>query len=173
MSRRVIVLLLTVSTLALACNALSSQANSTPEPAIEVSPEAAERFERKISQFIGREAGSQFRLDITEGELTSYLAINLRGSPLIKPQVRFTAGRIHVSGAIAPPGIRLSAAGSAQLVNGCMELTMERASIAGLLIPGLLLNYISQVIEESIEDMHVYITELEILPGKLVIGGTR
>lgn len=173
MNRRVVVLLLAVSTLALACSALSTQATPTPEPTVEASHEAAERFEEKMSQFIGGEAGSRFRLEITEGELTSYLAENLRDSPLLKPQVRFTEGRIHASGATAPLGIQLSATCSAQLVNGRVEVTIERATIAGLHIPGFLLNYTSQIIEESIEDTRIDITKLKVLPGRVVIGGTR
>ena len=82
-------------------------------------------------------------------------------------------GMIHVSGAITPLGIRLSATCTAQLANGQVEVTIERATIAGLHIPGFLLSYASQIIEESIEDMQIDITELKILPGKLVIGGTR
>ena len=173
MHRRLVVLLLAVSILALACSALSSQATPTPEPTVEVSHEAAERFEEKISQFIRGEAGSPFRLEITEEELTSYLAESLRGGPLIKPQVRFMKGRIHVSGAIAPLRVRFSATCTAQLVKGRVEVTIERATIAGLHIPGFLLNYISQIIEESIEDMWIDITELRVLPRKVVIGGTR
>lgn len=173
MNRRVVVLILAVSTLALACSALSSQATPTPEPTVEVSHEAAERFEDEISPLIGGEAGGPFRLEITEEELTSYLAENLRDSPLLKPQIRFTEGRIRVSGAIAPLGIRLSATCTAQLVKGRVEVTIERATIAAFPIPGLLLHYISQVIEESIEDMRIDITELKVLPGRLIIGGNR
>jgi len=172
MNRRVVVLLLAVSTLALACSGLSSQATPAPEPTVEVSHEAAERFEEKIGRVIGGEGG-RFRLEITEEELTSYLAENLKDSPLLKPQVRFTEGRIHVSGAITPLGIRLSATCTAQLANGQVEVTIEKATIASFPIPGLLLNYTSQVIEESIEDMRIDITELKVLPGRVVIGGTR
>ncbi len=171
MNRRLVVLLLALLTLA--CRALPSQATPTPEPTVEVSHEAAERFEEKASRFIRGEAGAPFRLEITEEELTSYLAENLSGGPLLKPQVRFTEGRIHVSGAIAPLGARFSATCTAQLVKGRVEVTIERATIAGFHIPGFLLNYTSQIIEESIEDSRIDITELRVLPGKLVIGGRR
>jgi len=172
MSRHAIILLVAISTLALACSAPSSQATPIPEPTVEVSHEAAERFEEKVGQVIGGEGG-RFRLEITEEELTSYLAENLRDAPLLKPQVRFTEGRIHVSGAIAPLGIQLSATCSAQLVNEQVEVTIEKAAIAAFPIPGFLLSYASQIIEESIEDMQLDITELKILPGRVVIGGTR
>lgn len=178
-NRRILVLILAASMLALAClpcGLLSLRATPTPAPTVEVSHEAAERFEEKVSEVFEEEAGGRFRLEITEEELTAYIVENLQGIPLAEPQIRLEEDRIHLSGVITQPvQAQLSLTCSVELLNGQVEVRIEEATLAGLPAPGFVLDYVSKIIEESIVDAqaNVTITELRILPGRLIIGGTK
>lgn len=169
--------ILATSILALACLPckLSAPASPTPLSTIQVSDEAAESLEEKVREAFGEEV-EHFRLEITEEELTSFLAQNVEGSPLADPQVRLTPGQIHISGTVTQPlQAQLSVTCSAQLVNGRVEVTIEEAIVGGFPAPAPLMDYISQIIEESVEDMQtgMTVTELQILEGKLIIAGTK
>lgn len=141
------------------------------QPTVEISEDAAKRLEEKAADL---ESG-QFRVELSEEELTSYLALHLSDSvPLTSPQVRLLPGKIVLEGDITKP-VRghVSLSGTLRVAGGQVEVQIEDVRIGGLSLPRALLASVSDSITEAIGQGQegVEIESVEILAGRVIITG--
>lgn len=173
--RLTLLLLLSVTLLAVACR----PQGLIPDPCaqrdpIPISPDAAQRFERKVREVVER-PGPQFSLEVSSEEVTSYLALSTLGIPLADPQIRFVEGGICLSGTFIGLGsmqMNLSVVASAGMEEGQAWVEIERARLGSIPLPTGLL---SRIINETLRDAQVQftITRLEIRQDRLIVAGTR
>lgn len=164
------------------CGLLSSQA-PTPSRPLATSPAAAQRLEAKIKGAWEEEKG-EFTIHLTDEEATSYLAFKLEEAggeaPVKDIRVWFTAGKIHVTGDLSnllPLQTQATVVASAEVVNGQIQVTVEKALAGSIPIPAPLLNRLSQTVSETLQEatsrLPLHITGVEIEEGEMVITGSR
>jgi hypothetical protein len=173
--RLTLLLLLSLTFLAPACR----PQGLLPDPCaqggpIPISPDAAQRFERKMWEVV-RSPDPQFSLEISSEEVTSYLTLRALGIPLADPQVRFVEGRVCLSGTfigLDSMQMNLSVVAAAEMEEGQVRVKIERAILGSIPLPTRLL---SRVINETLQDAQVQftITRLEIHQDRLIVEGTR
>jgi len=156
---------------------------SPPEGQIPVSAESAERLRENFNHEMQEAAtGEEFRLFITNEEITSLAALYLQetGSviPLSSPQVWFTAGRIYITGTFSPTwpfSFRSLIVATAVVYDGQVEVAVEQAQMGPFPFPQQVLDQASQSINETLAEMQLdlHITALQILEGELQLAGMR
>jgi hypothetical protein len=177
------ILVLTAATACGPCASLSGFRVALPDRPIEISEDAAQRFQEKIiGGWEARETG-QFRLQFTDQELTSYLNLRLgdmRFIPLSEPRIWLTRGDIYVSGNLKagslPISGRVGLVLSPQVLDGVAQLSVERASIGPAPIPRAILETLEETMNTSLRQaqMNVHIERLQILEGEaIVIAGAE
>jgi hypothetical protein len=148
-----------------------SRTTATPEPTIPITQEAAQRLQLKIDE----SAGKEFRLQVTEEEATSYVALNLGASlPLSAPQVRFRPGVIWLEGVLTSPvhaPVRLAA--TVTLSDGRPTIEFYEATLAGVSVPRFLLSSVSASLSDMLSDYQgaVELQAIEITTGSATIAG--
>lgn len=152
------------------------RAAPTAAPTVPVSQDAAKRLQDKAADL----ADQEFRVEFTEEEITSYLALNEANSPLreslhlTSPQVRFLPGKIVLEGDITSP-VRghLTVEGTVTVVSGRPEVQFQDARIGMLSAPRSLLASLSDGISERIaeSDTTVEIHSIEVLAGRIIVTG--
>ncbi len=155
---------------------------SPPGGQIPVSPEAADRLKENFNREMQEaSSGDEFRLFITNEEITSLVALTLQdtgGVPLSDPQIWFTAGRVHVTGDFSPVWpfrFRSLIVGTAVVHDGRIEVAVERAQMGPFPFPQQVLDTASESINETLVEMQLdlEVTTLEILEGEMQLAGTR
>jgi len=144
-----------------------------PLPTVPASENAASRFEEKAQAF----AGNTFRVEFTDEEVTSYVALNLSGSlPLRSPTIAFRPGTFTVEGDLTSP-VRghLVLTGTIQAADGKVQVAFQSAQVGGLAIPPAMLSSVSDTITQLILEQAagVDIQEVQLLQGRIVIAGRR
>ena len=145
----------------------------TPLP---VSQDLANRLEAKVeSEIMSRNSGP-FRLEVTQEEATSYLALNVRDYPLERPEIRFSQGLVYLSGtvtALRPIRGDLSASFLPQISDGLVTLRIEEACLMGVSVPEFIRDRIGRIVNDSIADArpHISVQQLEILEGTVIATG--
>lgn len=153
-----------------------------PGGPIPVSQEAADRLKENFNREMQEaSAGDEFRLFVTNEEITSLVALTLQETssvPLSDPQVWFTAGRIYMTGSFSPfwplkfPSL---IAASAVVHGGRVEVEVEEAQMGSFPFPSGALESASDSINETLAEMQLdlQVNTLEILEGELQMAGTR
>jgi len=155
---------------------------SPPGGRIPVSQEAADRlrenFHREMQE---ASTGEEFRLFITNEEITSLVALALQDTgsvPLTDPQVWFTAGRVYITGTFSPfwpLKFRSLIVATAVVRDGQVVVEVEQAQMGPFPFPRRVLKSASESINETLAEMQLdlQVTALEILEGELQLAGTR
>ncbi len=145
--------------------------NPTAIPTVAVSEDAAKRLGEKTADLGEKE----FRIQLTQEEVTSYLSLNLRDSiPLASPQVRFQPGRIILEGDLTSP-VRghVTLTFSLSVVDGSPEIHVQEARLGTVSMPGALLSSLSDSLTEQIQQGQgsIEILDIQVLSGSIVIAG--
>jgi hypothetical protein len=155
---------------------------SPPGSQIPVSQEAADQLKANFNREMQEAStGEEFRLFITNEEITSLVALTLQDTgsiPLSDPQVWFTAGRIYITGIFSPLWpfkFRSLIVATAVVRDGQVEVEVEKAQMGPLPFPRGVLESASESINETLVEMQLdlEVTTLEILEGELQLAGTR
>ena len=169
----------------LACSLNPGDPGDIPSPPggqIPVSQAAADRlkenFQREMQE---ASTGDEFRLFVTDEEITSLVALTLQetsGVPLTEPQVWFTAGRIYVTGTFSPLwpfNFRSLIVATAVVDGGRITMQVERAQMGPFPFPERVLASTSQTMNETLTQMQMdlEVTNLQILERELQVAGTR
>ena len=156
--------------------------SSPPGGQIPISQEAANRLKENFNREMQEAStGEEFRLFVTNEEITSLVALSLQDTgsiPLTDPQVWFTAGRVYIAGTFSPvwPFRFRSLIVAIPVVHeGQIEVEVERAQMGPFPFPQRVLKSASESINETLAEMQLdlHITALQILEGELQLAGTR
>lgn len=177
------VALATVFLVLLACGGSNrSEIPTPPQKTIPVQEDAAERLKQNFNQAMQEATqNNEFRLRITDEELTSMVALNMEEHaevPLSDPQIWFTAGRIYITGnvqAAGPLTLKALIVLIPVLRNGQVDVEVEEAQMGPFDFPSGALNTITETINEALSDAQadLNIIRLEVLEGEIFIIGTR
>ncbi len=169
----------------LACSLNPGNPGDIPSPPggqIPASREAADRLKENFHREMQEAStGDEFRLFVTDEEITSLVTLSLQeasGIPLTDPQVWFTAGRIYVTGTFSPLwpfAFRSLIVATAVVHDGQIHMQVERAQMGPFPFPERVLESTSQSINETLAQMQLdlEVTNLQILEGELQVAGTR
>ncbi len=153
-----------------------------PEGNIPVSQEAADRLKDNFrSEMAEAASGDEFRLFITNEEITSLVALTVQdtaGLPLSDPQVWFTAGRVYMTGTFSPSWpFRFNSliVATAVVREGRVVIEVQQAQMGPFPFPQEVLQTASDSINQTLAEMQLdlQISTLEILEGELQLAGTR
>ena len=132
---------------------------------------AAQSAEDKFTAVVDAALGP-VRVDLTDEEATSFLALRVPGSPFLKPQVHFDGGKAYISG-IVDMGVPLKVDSMwAFTTEGARpRVVLERASIGPFALPAILLNSVSSTINEMIDESGAGIapTTVRSQGGRIVV----
>ena len=160
------------------CGWLSQARITLPDRPLQVSQEAAQRLEDKLQGAWDHQNEGQFRLHVTDDELTSYLNTKMKDQksiPLSEARVWLTRGRIYVAGELRSDDLPLSGQAafviSARVVDDQVKLHVEQASLGPVPIPQALTASVEETINGALAQaqLHVRILELEILEGEAIL----
>lgn len=181
---RLMLALALLPALLLACG-LGKKTPST-ETRVPVSQEAADRLEHKLKEGINRDEDI-FSLEVTDVELTSYVVLKLSEQadrkndlPLEDFQVQFSGGQMIYSAkvtTICPFQLDVRVAATAQVEDGQLDVTVDKARVGVLPLPKVLLNSLSRIVTETIAEAPerveeaVEITNVEVGEGVMRISG--
>ncbi len=162
------------------CSLFSAEVPTPPHP-IAVSTESAAQLQSRIQQNLSGEPGKQFIMRMTDSEVTSLLAIKLAEydeSPVSKPQIWFTKGKIYGTGRLVnvlPIETDFFVIASARIMDGQVVVAIEQSSAGALPIPNGFLDTLSQSLNETVDELQLdlEVTALEILEGEAIIKGIR
>lgn len=163
----------------LACGLpFSSQQSATPEPTVPVSRDAAASMQAKLEEVQQTPPGEEFRLTLTEEELTSFVALQLPQDAQVQDvQVRLRAGAIHISGkaAVGPVTQDLIIAIRPSVRNNAIALEVIEAKVGPMAVPEPLLNTITEQIRETLSANKQVgeLKSIEVNDGTLTIVATK
>ncbi len=140
-------------------------------PTVAVSEDAAKSLDEKTGDLEGKE----FRIQLTQEEVTSYIALNLKDSiPLASPQVRFQPGKIILEGDLTSP-VRghVTLTFSLSVIDGSPQVNVQEAKLGAVSMPGALLSSLSDSLSEQIRQGQgsVEILDIQVLSGSIIIAG--
>ncbi len=180
------ILLLAVST---ACGQCSNKlpevgnAPATPDRQITVSKEAAESFEQKWNKALkDLKTGGSARLDFTDAELTSFVALKLSmpdSLPIRHPTIWFTHGEVIISGTLEGENVPIKGNGvlvlDPTLTDGKLYLTPKSAQVGRLKLPQSWLNKAFEQANTQLANLQENITveKFDIREGEILILATR
>jgi len=177
------ILVLTAATACSPCALLSGARVALPDRPIEISEEAALRFQEKLNSGWEAQEKGQFRMQFTDQELTSYLNFQLVDTsfiPLTEPRIWLTRGQIYVSGNLAagrlPISARVALVLTPEVSDGLAQLSVERASIGPAPVPRSLLDTLEETMNAGLmrAQLGTQIERLQILEGEaIVIAGAE
>jgi hypothetical protein len=172
--KRAVALLLVMSSALIALSCLPwGRAGQAPTP-LPVTQEAAQRLEDKLYAAMKQSLVSDFTLEATQEEVTSYLALKLPDMPFLQPQVRFAPDRVTFTGNMTQPiAAPVYVAGSAQAQDGKVTVVLQEAKLGFLSVPGFVLQSISDAMNELLAESQgaIQISRLQILEGKVIVSG--
>ena len=150
--------------------------SDTTPARVPVSPDLAVSLEDTIDRVMDLPTNAPFVLQITQEELTSYVALRLTGLPLQDPQVWISPGQMRATGVITEPiRTRFSISCSVTGTPSDPELRFETAALEGMPIPNFVLDMLTeranQIVAQASFD--VTVNEIILLEGELIISGTR
>lgn len=147
-----------------------------PDRRVAISQEAAQHFEDKV-RFLKATENGEFKLTVTEEELTSYLNLKVEQEslPIRRPTIWLSAGKVYVRGDFQGRGFPVK--GEATFViavaieDGTLNFRAEKAIIGPLPVPNPLLREISDLVNERVGSAlgSIGIRQLQILEGEAII----
>lgn len=141
------------------------------EAPIAISQEAAQRLDDKIKSL----SSGDFCLELSEQELTSYLALRLTETvPLASPQVHLHPEQILIEGDLSGLlRVHVVLAGTLRDVDSQPEIQLQHASLAGIAIPRFLLDSLSDGLTDLLSQGQgsLQIQRIEVATGRLTIVG--
>jgi len=164
------------------CRWLSRSGPKLPDRPIEITEEAAQRFQEKLQGAWETQGEGQFRLQFTDQELTSYVNLKLKEAadvPLVEPRIWFTRGKIYVGGELSSEELPLSGqaviVASAQVVDEQIRISIDQASIGRVPIPRAFLDSLSETVNSGLAQaqLGIKVQRLEILEGEAIIIASR
>lgn len=190
MNRRKRVLSLAIAALgwaALACTC-SAPNLSGPSPAatVPVSAEAAKRMQNKLDQAATQaKATGQFKVTLTESEVTSYLvmqaqALQKQGEiiPVTNPQIKFTQGQAWIYGTFESDSSKINGlvVVSPQVQNNKLTVKVVRADFGPIPVPGPFLDQFNQELQASVDEQskqapNLVVTGITIREGEIDVAG--
>ena len=150
-------------------------ASITPVP---VSSAAAGSFDRKVATAAG--ATAPFTVEITEQEATSKFAQALASDPsaprLDGVQVNFRDGKVYLSGTAreAPFPVDVVVVGRVEARDGRLVSTVEQVDTGPFPLPSGVKEQIAGAatgLDALNNDLSIYVTDLRVLDGRLVLTG--
>lgn len=146
-----------------------------PLRAVPVSTEQAGSLFQKLSAGLAPDPEGWFILRISEGELTSFVALHMQQS-ITDPQIILSNGKAYLYGTLASPvEAPLAATCSIETEGGRLRLNVEAATAAGFPIPQSLVESFTQqfvgLIASAQRQQQADIVGVEITEGELVIRG--
>ncbi len=176
-ARSGLILLLALSIFALSCLPCQTSSQVIPAPirTVPVSSAEAEDLLAKLREGLVVDSEGYFTLEVTEEELTSYVALKMEES-ITDPQIIVSDGKIHLYGTIVSPiEAPITAICSVETEGGRVEITVEAVALGGFPIPETFVESFAQQIDDLITSAqrrgNVEITEIEITEGNLTIRG--
>lgn len=145
----------------------------TLAPTVDISQEAASRFAEKTEGL----ANPEFRIELTEQEVTSYVALQLKDSlPLTSPQIRFHPGRIILEGDVTEPlrgHVVLS--GTVSVIDGRPSAKIQEATIGGIAVPSAMLASLSDSVSELANGSgaNIILQQIEVGEGRITLVGSN
>ena len=149
---------------------------------IPVSQAAADRLRENFNREMQEAStGEEFRLFVTNEEITGLVATTLQDTdiiPLSDPQVWFESGRVYITGIYSrSPPLRYQSLIVATLVvrDGQLEVEVEGAQMGPHPFPQQVLDTASESINNTLAELQLAleVTTLEILEGELQVAGFR
>ncbi len=170
--------LLCVSIVACKPRAEATPARGAP-PQIPYSEELAQSLDARLQPYFQGRTG-QFALQTTSQELTSwitYTAARWSGMPVRDVVVWFSPDHVHFSGVITRVlvfSFRVQVHARVSLSGQGLQVSVERACVAGIALPGWARNLASRIITDTIADTGPYVRleSLEIGDDSLRASGT-
>jgi hypothetical protein len=172
-------------TLACTCGA-PKLSGPTPAATVPVSEEAAKRMQAKLNQAATQaKATGQYKVALTESEVTSYLVAQLEEQrkqgdtiPLTNPQIKFTQDQAWVYGTFESGSTKLNGlvVASPLVQDGKLSIKVVRADFGAVPVPGPLLDQLNQQIqvwldEQSAESQSILLTGITIRQGEIEVTG--
>jgi len=155
----------------------------TPTPTIAVSKQAAEQLERKLQEAWESKEEPKILLRVTDEEITSYLNLRLQEQgadlPIQAPRVRFTDGKIYLSGQVRLESPAISGQGlvvaTPILVDGRVQVEINRAAVGPFPVPRPFLQQVTTLINDRLAEVtsQVKVQRIEVSEGALVIEASR
>jgi hypothetical protein len=170
-----VVIFLGAVAFALLSNQSGLPAQFTP---VAVSTEAAARFDTKIATV--QNATEPTTIEISEEEATSKLAALLATEPnapqVADTQVAFRDGKIYLSGETTdtPIAIGFVITGRVEAVDGKPKVIVEEMKAGQFPVPGAMRSQVDGLVAEQerlMGDLPIYVTEVRVLDGTLVVTG--
>lgn len=170
--------ILALSVLALSCLPCqtSSQVVPTPIRTVPISTKEAEDLIAVLGQGVVPDSEGHFVLVITEGELTSYVALNMEES-IIDPQILLTDDHIHIYGTLVSPiEAPITAVASVEVQDGRARVVVESLSVGGFPILDTFVETFAQQVDDLITSAltheNLEIDEVQIANGEMIVKGT-
>jgi hypothetical protein len=170
----------------LACN-LFKGAPTPPAPPIPVTTESVEELHQNLENAAATaESSGQFEIELTEAQLTSFLATELAketNQSVTNPQVYLRDGQIQLFGTLvtengqsAEGAVFFTAAVNAQ---GSLTVTVVKANLGGVPIPAVILDRITAQLNQSLNQQisvggsPIVVDSLAIADGVMMVKGHK
>ncbi len=140
-----------------------------------VSTEDAEEFALSLGRGLVPDAEGHFTLVITEEELTSFVALNMKES-VIDPQILLTNGQIHIYATmVSPVEAPITSVATVEIDDGTPRLVIESVSVDGFPIPDTFVEAFAHQIDDLVSAArtaeNAEISEVEVREGEMIIKG--
>jgi hypothetical protein len=140
-----------------------------------VSGIAAQSAEDKLNAVVDAPLGP-VSVDLSDEEATSFLALDVPGSPFLQPQVHFDGGKAYISG-VVDMGVPLKVQSVWAFTTEGAEpsVVLERASVGPFALPAILLNSVSSTVNQMIAESGTGIlpTAVRSEGGHIVVDLTK
>jgi hypothetical protein len=175
MDRRVSVVLIVAAVLAallVGCKAGDASACAgQPTRQVEVTSAAAQSLSDKIG---GTTAGQPFRIQATEQEVTSYVALQLSGSPVSDATFWFTSDKAYLQGQVDFGGQhKLQWAFALQVADGKLSIKLLCATLDGTAMPDVALGTLQGVLNSTLSKYasKVQWEQAQMAEGSVTVAG--
>lgn len=163
----------------LACGAgLESSSPTPPGGTVRVTATAAEELERSVRNQIMDASKRDFRLDVTNQQITSIVNLRATTLPLERPQIWFTRGKAYIRGTFTGiclwrPEVLIVA--SPRVKDRKLQVNVQQIYVGSFALPQDWLPTVSKSITDSIEDAQINLLfdRVDILEGELVLVGSK
>jgi hypothetical protein len=177
--QRKILLALMLSVLfLLACGGSGAAQPTPPGGSVKVSQAAAEELEKNVRNQIFNPTQKDFRLTITNQQITSYINLKSSNLPLDNPQIWFTQGKAFIRGSFTflcffHPEVLVVAA--PKVKDNRLIVNVQQIYVGAFQLPQDWLATASKSVTDTIDEAQINLNfeKAEILEGEFVITGSK